>query len=54
MTSTERLAERWWRRLRPIGWTKAEHLKNPTINTTSDVERALARAVARMLVTGKG
>lgn len=42
-----RPARKWWRMNRPVGWTLSQHLKNPTVNTTTPDEGALARAVAR-------
>lgn len=40
-------ARAWWRSKRPIGWTEAQHLASPTINTMTQWESRLARAVAR-------
>ena len=40
-----RTAFLWWRNHRPITWGEAEHLKNPTINCSTE-ELQLARAVA--------
>lgn len=42
-------AETWWQSKRPTRWRVAQHLKNPTINTTSEAEKILARAVAAMV-----
>jgi hypothetical protein len=36
----------WWASLRPVGYTMEDHLKNPTVNTTSYAEERLANAVA--------
>lgn len=36
----------WWRRHRPVDWDEAEHLRYPLVNTTTDAEKDLARAVA--------
>jgi len=36
----------WWRSHRPAVFTATEHLKNPTINTATEAEEALAHAVA--------
>ncbi len=49
MTSVESAALEWWKSHRPIEWSEAQHLGNPVINTSSDSERKLAIAVARML-----
>jgi hypothetical protein len=41
-----RAALAWWRGQRPMGWTEAEHLANPTVNTGhSDRSHQLAAAV---------
>lgn len=37
----------WWLSKRPFTWSLADHLKNPTVNMTTDWETKLARAVAR-------
>lgn len=47
----EKAALVWWRDHRPCSFDEAEHLKNPTINTTTDTEKRLARSVARTLRT---
>lgn len=39
----------WWRMHRPLAYSEAEHIANPTINTTSESEKKLARAVAALL-----
>ncbi len=39
-------AQRWWLSKRPVAWSAAEHFANPTINTTTPAEKALATAVA--------
>ena len=39
-------AEALWRSRRPWGWSKKKHIKNPTVNTNSQAEVALAKAVA--------
>ena len=36
----------WWLRHRPVDWDEAEHLRYPLVNTTTDAEKNLARAVA--------
>ena len=38
-------AESWWLGLRPINWTEAQHIENPTVNTTTDNEKALAKSI---------
>ena len=51
----EEAALAWWRTKRPLDWDENQHLKNPTINTTTHDEARLARSVARTLRTrGKG
>ena len=40
-------ANAWWKDNRPAGWTMRQHLENPTVNTTTDTEAALASAVAK-------
>ena len=38
----------WWKAHRPIGWTNADHLNNPTINAhATDNDKLLAMAVGR-------
>ena len=48
MTPIERAAYAWWKNRRPLVYSEAEHLRNPTVNTCTDGEARLARAVARM------
>ena len=43
----------WWRALRPTIWTEAEHLKEPTVNTHTQAEERLAKAVAEMVENGE-
>jgi hypothetical protein len=51
----EKAALTWWRGKRPCAFNEVEHLKKPTINTTTDTEKRLARSVARTLKTrGEG
>ena len=38
----------WWRAHRPVGWTREEHLREPTVNTLTDREKRLARTVAAL------
>ena len=40
----------WWASLRPVGDTMEDHLKNPTVNTTSYAEERLANAVAEYIL----
>ena len=39
-------AKAWWESKRPIGFTTAQHLANPTINCTGDLGPAQALALA--------
>lgn len=39
----------WWVGHRPIGWTDADHLANPTVNCVMPNEEALATEVARLI-----
>jgi hypothetical protein len=39
----------WWKWKRPVEWSVAEHLKNPTINTVTDREAKLARECAKVV-----
>jgi hypothetical protein len=39
--------EIWWVGLRPERWTEAQHLENPTVNTTSTHEKMMAIAISR-------
>ena len=50
VTDVEQAALEWWRELRPVGWTEAEHLKHPTVNVCgTERGRRLALAVAHMV-----
>lgn len=44
-------ATAWWKSRRPLGWSEADHLSNPTINQLDPggADKQLARAVARLL-----
>lgn len=43
----------WWTLKRPLGYTQARHIKNPTINCSSlGHEHALAHAVATWVALG--
>lgn len=51
----EKAALQWWVMRRPLDFTEQAHLDNPTINTTTADEKALASAVAQALrVRGAG
>lgn len=39
-------AVNWWKMHRPVGWSEAQHLENPTINSGDAV---LCRAVAALV-----
>lgn len=43
-------AIKWWERKRPSEWTLKEHLSNPQINTVTDAEGELSKAVAEYLI----
>lgn len=45
-------AKAWWRQLRPVGWDKRRHIRNPAVNTTTPRDEALARAVAEWVRHG--
>lgn len=42
-------AHDWWKQHRPVRWTLAEHMQNPTVNTTTPPEARLAAYVAAMV-----
>jgi hypothetical protein len=42
-------ARSWWRMRRPCDWTESAHLDAPAVNTTTDEEGRLARAVAALV-----
>lgn len=45
-----RAARFWWNSLKPVEWTTADHVRNPTINAHGTVRtQQLARAVGRMV-----
>ena len=52
LQSLDRAALAWWEQLRPDNWTLREHLENPTLNTKSAAEQALAAAVAAAVSLG--
>jgi len=39
----------WWKHKRPLNFKEADHLKNPTINCTTNAEKKLARRVAEYI-----
>lgn len=43
----------WWKNHRPCSFSEAEHLAEPAINTANDVEKRLARAVAKLVMERK-
>lgn len=45
-------AKAWWESRRPADFDVDAHLRNPTVNTNSAAETALATAVANMVVLG--
>lgn len=53
MSPLERAAIAMWKQRRPLSFSEAEHLANPTINTTSEAEQKFARAVAKFLKATK-
>lgn len=42
----------WWRAMRPMGWSEAQHLETPLEGTVGVYERNLAIAVAKHLREG--
>ena len=40
-------AKKWWRSRRPLIWDEATHLDTPAINCPMEVEKELAKQVAR-------
>ena len=42
-------AEKWFRALKPFGWSDEKHISAPACNTTTNEAEALARAVAAWL-----
>ena len=42
------IARHWWEGKRPMGWSLAQHLKEPCVNSTSQRETMLMRAVAAL------
>ena len=53
MTDAERdaveCALHWWAMQRPRGWSETAHMLYPTVNVSSEAERALARACSRVV-----
>jgi hypothetical protein len=41
-------AQAWWERHRPVAWTAEEHYANPTVNTTTQAEKDLAKCIAAL------
>lgn len=41
------LAIKWWSIHKPVDWTLAQHLGNPTVNLPTPAEQALAIAIAK-------
>lgn len=52
LLSIEKAAREWWSRRRPRGWTKKQHLDNPTINCADAKEDTLAIAIAEWVRLG--
>lgn len=50
MSPVEQAAFQWWLSRRPLSYNEDQHLDNPTVNTFSDAEKALARAVAEIVI----
>lgn len=42
-------AQEWWEGKRPVKYSLEEHLKCPTVNTTTEAEKVLAQRVADYL-----
>lgn len=42
----------WWAGKRPAGWTLADHMRNPAVNTAVPAEQELASAVAQAVAAG--
>ena len=42
----------WWERKRPLSRDLRSHLDNPTVNTATNTESALAKAVATAVEVG--
>jgi len=51
LTPLELAALQWWRFHRPIRWTQAQHIAEPTVNVTNERARRLAKQAAK--VAGK-
>ena len=50
-TRVAEAAEEWWRMRRPVSYSEAEHLINPTVNCVNSCETALAATVANYVRT---
>ncbi|OGD36855.1 hypothetical protein A2V94_07145 [Candidatus Atribacteria bacterium RBG_16_35_8] len=44
---------KWWASKRPILWDIDQHLENPSINTVSSSEKAIALAFSKFLLENK-
>ena len=53
MSPVEKAAVAWWKSKRPVGWSKARHLRTYSVNTTTEAEHFLSKVVAKMLGEGK-
>lgn len=42
----------WWLMKRPVGWSEAQHLQNPSVNCSDEPARELARSVAQWVQLG--
>jgi hypothetical protein len=52
LLAIEKNAKAWWKMHRPVGWTEAQHLKNPTVNCSTPDESRLARSVTKWIKLG--
>ena len=48
-TAVIKAAILWWRGNGPLGMDIEDHIKNPTVNMTTESEKRLARAVGKLL-----
>jgi hypothetical protein len=46
------VSRQWWEAHCPTGWDIRQHLDNPAVNTTTDSETAMAKAVASAIEIG--
>ena len=49
-----RAAAAWWRMKKPLPMLWSDHLKNPTVNCTSEAENELAKAVVKWMTSRSG